>query len=134
MLIQGSPISVELPSDPGLQDRFWYWQGASGAKYIHSVYAPDQCPPLPGAVYVGVKRHGSLLVALCVGRFKPFWDGTLARHDLARLAALGADEIHVHLLAKSPALADAIHADLKEAMSEPVMEFGFSETPLLRAA
>ncbi len=134
MLIQGFPISAELPSDPGLQDRFWYWQGASSRKYIHSVYAPDLCPPLPGAVYVGVKRQGCLRLALCVGRFKPFWDGTLSHHDRNRLASLGVDEIHVHLLAKSPAQADAIHADLKEAMTEPVLEAGFSETPLLRAA
>lgn len=72
MLIHGSPISAELPSDPGLQDRFWYWHGASGRRYIHSVYAPDALPTAaPGAIYVAVRRQGRCRVALSVGRFRP---------------------------------------------------------------
>lgn len=93
MLIYGSPISAELPSDPGLQDRFWYWHGASGRKYIHSVYAPDCCPPLPGAIYVAVRREGSLRIALSVGRFTPFWDGVMMSSEAAHVARLGIDEI-----------------------------------------
>jgi hypothetical protein len=116
MLIHGSPITAELPSDPGLQDRFWYWHGASGRKYIHSVYAPDACPPLPGAIYVGVRRQGSLRIALSVGRFTPFWDGTMMSGEAAHVARLGIDEIHVHLLAKSTMAAEDILADLRDAM------------------
>ena len=116
MLIHGSPISAELPSDPGLQDRFWYWHGASGQKYIHSVYEPENCPPLPGAIYVAVRREGNLRIALTVGRFTPFWDGTMMSMEAAHVARWGADEVHVHLLAKSALLAEDILADLRDAM------------------
>jgi hypothetical protein len=116
MLIHGSPITAELPSDPGLQDRFWYWHGASGRKYIHSVYAPDNCPPLPGAIYVAVRRQGRMRMALSVGRFTPFWDGTMMSTEASHVARLGADEIHVHLLAKSSLMAEDILADLRDAL------------------
>jgi len=116
MLIHGSPISAELPSDPGLQDRFWYWHGASGRKYIHSVYEPDCCPPLPGAIYVAVRRKGKLRIAMAVGRFTPFWDGAMMSSEAAHVARLGIDEIHVHLLAKSAAAAEDVLADLRDAL------------------
>ncbi|MCA0432021.1 MAG: hypothetical protein LCH46_02050 [Proteobacteria bacterium] len=124
MLIQGFPISLDLPSDPELQDRFWYWQGASGRKYIHSVYALEHCPPLPGAVYVGVRRQGPLRTAVCTGRFTPYWDGAVSSHELACLAGQGVDEVHVHLLAKAPGQAEAVLADLKDAMLDVTEDFG----------
>jgi hypothetical protein len=127
MLIHGFPLAAHLPSDPSLQERFWYWQGSSGRRYIHSVYAPDECPPLPGAVFVGVRRDGPMRVAVLVGRFTPFYDGTLAFHDLEQLRAAGVDEVHVHLLAKSPEAAQAILDDLTEAMMGVASERGFSE-------
>ena len=73
----GSPIAADLPSDPAFKDRFWYWTGASGRKYIHSVYGLEDCPPLPGAIYVAVRREGPLRVVMGIGRFTPFWDGPI---------------------------------------------------------
>jgi hypothetical protein len=128
MLIHGSPISATLASDPQFADRFWYWHGASGEKYIHSVYAPDQCPPLPGAVYVAVRRQGGMRTALWVGRFQPFWDGTLASAEAQRLGDRGVDEIHVHLLAGNSVAAEDILADLRDAMlseEDEVQDVGF---------
>ncbi|MFO1032665.1 MAG: hypothetical protein U1E15_00665 [Hyphomicrobiales bacterium] len=116
MLIHGSPLASELPADLGLKDRFWYWHGASGRRYIHSVYAPDACPPLPGAIYVAVRRQGNLRVALSVGRFTPFWDGTVMSLEAGHVARWGADEIHVHLLASSARDAEDVLADLRDAM------------------
>lgn len=130
MLIHGSPISVELPSDPQIRDRFWYWHGASGRKYIHSVYEPENCPPLPGAVFVAVRREGSMRIALSVGRFTPFWDGTLTSSDARHMAERGADEIHVHLLAASTHAAEDILADLRDAFlaeTEDETHDGFHE-------
>jgi hypothetical protein len=126
MLIQGSPIALTAPQDAEMKDRFWYWQGTSGRKYIHSVYDLDCCPPLPGAVYVAVKRAGHLRIAVAVGRFAPFWDKTF---DENRLADLGADEIHVHLLARNPEQAEAVNRDLASALNEPPQSYGFSEAP-----
>lgn len=127
MQILGSPISKTASAElPELTERFWFWRGASGQSYIHSVYAPDACPPLPGAVYVGVRRTDGMRLAVAVGRFGPFWDH-------ARPAALadsfaGCDEVHVHLLARSPENAESVRADLVAAMlEEPPM--GFCESP-----
>lgn len=118
MLIQGFPVAVTLVSDPAFQDRFWYWSGASGRKYIHSVYRLDDCPPFPGAIYVAVKRQGHLRIALDVGRFQPFWDHVFGIQEARRFASLGVDELHVHLLGKTPAQIEAVFRDLREAFED----------------
>lgn len=118
MLIQGSPVAVTLVSDPSFQDRFWYWSGASGRKYIHSVYGIEDCPPLPGAIYVSVKRKGSLRIAVAVGRFQPFWDHVVGAREARRFTSLGVDELHVHLLGKTPAQTEAVFMDLQEAFED----------------
>lgn len=129
MIIQGSPIALDTPQDADMKERFFYWQGSSGRKYIHSVYELDACPPLPGAVYVAVKRRGHLRIATEIGRFAPFWDKTLGDDDLTRLEHLGVDEVHVHLLAKSPEIAESVRYDLSSALGEPAEHHGFSEAP-----
>ena len=115
MLIHGTPITADFPADPGFKDRFWYWTGASGRKYIHSVYALDNLPPLPNAIYVAVRREGPLRVVVAIGRFSPFWDGVLGQRAVADFRKGGVDEIHVHLLAKSPEVAQAVLDDLLQA-------------------
>jgi hypothetical protein len=75
-----------------------------------------RCPPLPGAIYVAVRREGNLRIALSVGRFTPFWDGVMMSSEAAHVARLGIDEIHVHLLAKSAIAAEDVLADLRDAM------------------
>jgi hypothetical protein len=103
---------------PSLNDeinlRCWYWRGASGRQYIHSVYRPATCPPFPGAVYVAVKRRGDLRHALAVGVFSDFWN---APAGILAINAGDADEIHVHLLARSPAAVTAVVADIQAAMN-----------------
>ena len=131
MLIQGSPIALNTPQDADMKERFFYWQGSSGRKYIHSVYDLDACPPLPGAVYVAVKRRGHLRIAVSVGRFAPFWDKTLGQDDLTHLERLEVDEVHVHLLAKSPDIAESVRYDLSQALGDVAESFGFSEAPAL---
>jgi hypothetical protein len=116
MMISGTPLTVDIPSDPAFKDRFWYWRGVSGKKYIHSVYAVEDCPPLPGAIYVAVRRQGNLRTVMALGRFMPFWDNVVTGRSLARLHAAGVNEIHVHLLAKSPDQCEVILADLGRAV------------------
>jgi hypothetical protein len=109
MLIQGSPFKVKTGSDP----RFWYWHGASGRKYIHSVYRPDSCPPLPGAIYVAIRVIAGMRVVLSVGRFPPVLEGgARGRFD-------GATEVHVHLLARDDGDAEHIRRDLDAAIATP---------------
>jgi hypothetical protein len=117
MLIHGSPISINFPQGSGDSERFWYWRGASGKKYIHSVYAAGSCPPLPGAIYLAVRRIGNLRTVIAIDRFAPFWDGTFSAHE-----NVDADEIHVHLLACDNTSAESILGDLKAAFEmEPAI-------------
>ena len=112
MMIQGYPIAAKLPEDLHAGDRFWYWRGDSGRNYIHSIYPADACPPLPGAVFVAVRHDGGTRQAMAVGRFPNSWDGAMT----SAIAVLEADEIHVHLLARNHAAAEAVYDDLMQAM------------------
>jgi hypothetical protein len=113
MLIHGSPISIDFPPGSAEAERFWYWRGASGKKYIHSVYPVGGCPPLPGAIYVAVRRIGNLRTVIAINRFAPFWDGTFSAHE-----NLDADEMHVHLLARDTVAANVVLNDLRAAFEE----------------
>lgn len=127
MHIHGTPIALDTPEYADMKQRFWYWQGSSGRKYIHSIYEIDACPPLPNAVYVAVKRVGLLRLAVAVGRFAPFWDKTLGEDDLTRLEMLGVDEVHVHLLARNPEMAESVKQDLASALGQAPASHGFNE-------
>lgn len=128
MLIRGSAIAADIPSDPGFKDRFWYWTGASGRKYIHSVYGLDNCPPLPGAIYVAVQNRNGARMALDVGRFTPTLSGSFSPRNVQRLRDAGIDEIHVHLLARNSDAAEAILDDLLQAFHADEEEAAAAET------
>ena len=124
MLIHGTPLTPSLTRDAETGDRFWYWRGFSGRSYIHTVYPVDACPPLPGAVFVAVRRTGSLRTALKAGRLPSVWSFA----GPAELAVSGATEIHVHLLAADERAADGVARDLIAALSGSVRACdGFSE-------
>jgi hypothetical protein len=118
MMIHGTSLAARLPGEA--EPRFWYWHGASGRRYIHSIYAPDALPPLPGAIYVAVRRTGSMRTAIAVGRFSVFWDQGMSSENLSRWRQIGADEVHVHLLGRDEAATRAIAADLEEAFSDQI--------------
>lgn len=106
-MMQGYSLSATLPEDPGLGERFWYWRGASGQSYIHSIYALDHCPPVPGAVFVIVRNSGNVRQGVATGRFGA--DGRVPPH----LAVFpDAEEIHVHLLARDGEAAQRVLTDL----------------------
>jgi hypothetical protein len=134
MSISGSPLSSHFPEDLGLGERFWYWRGASGRKYIHSVYPADACPPLPGAVYVAVRHRAWGREAIGIGRFPSFWEGRCDSRTMIDLLAPDADEVHVHLLARNDLAADAVLADLQRAelpavgLDAPSTYSGFHES------
>jgi hypothetical protein len=140
MLIHGFPITAKLPEELGIGERFWYWRGASGRNYIHSIYAADACPPLPGAVYVAVRRVAGERHAVAVGRFSNFWDGSMAGLAGSGITGLDAGEIHVHLLARNDLAAEMVFSDLYQALLERVsraaLSHGFHEAvqPALCAA
>ncbi len=92
--------------------RFWYWAGASGARYIASVYDAATCPPLPGAIYIAARRDGPAHRRALACGLLPRASGQALGHWRERMTACGAEEVHVHLLAASPADALRIRDDI----------------------
>jgi len=113
LMMQGYSLSATLPEDSGLGERFWYWRGASGQSYIHSIYSPDHCPPVAGAVFVIVRKAGGTRSAIAVGRFDA--DGLGPQGMCAHSAG---DEIHVHLLARDSDAAGKVRGDLEAALDD----------------
>ena len=116
LMMYGQPLSLALPEDFGLGERFWYWRGASGQRYIHSIYQRHLCPPVPGAVYVLVRVCGGSRRALAVGRFDA--EGNMSG-ALPLGGQPGEEEIHVHLLAREEETARHVMRDLLAAMAVP---------------
>ena len=96
---------------------FQFWSGASGARYVHSIYNLFECPPIEAANYILVKRHlDGRRTVLSIGRAS----NTCASLNLAdvrqRCAHLGANEIHIHLLAEGNVESQDIEADLRRSL------------------
>jgi hypothetical protein len=113
-MMQGEPLSATLPEDSGLGERFWYWRGASGRRYIHSIYRRDLCPPVPGAVFVIVSLRGGMRRAMSVGRFP---SETASANAFPWTDVSDEEEIHVHLLAREEEAAEQVLGDLQAAMN-----------------
>lgn len=130
-MMQGYPISAKLPEDLGIGERFWYWRGASGTSYIHSIYSCGSCPPLPGAIFIVVQNTGGHRQPVAVGRFPSFVDGPSERLTGRVLDEHDCNEIHVHLLARDAHSADCVLHDLELALFEDEEQVdlysGFSE-------
>lgn len=120
MTLGGEP--VVLPSAHGealaaVKASFLFWTGSSGTRYVHTVYNLFECPPVAAANYILVKRHtDGRRTVISIGR---------AMHDAGSLnlaeirlrsAQLGANEVHVHLLADDQSQSQQIEADLRGAL------------------
>lgn len=100
--------------------RFHFWTGASGRRYVHTVYSLFDCPPLEDANYILVRRRDRATRAIqAIGRLSNGC-ATLNLLEIRHHATeLGADEVHVHLLAGSLQEACAVEADLLTAQLQP---------------
>ena len=95
---------------------FTFWRGAAGSRYVHTVYTLLECPELPDANVMLVRRHPS-------GRAEVMHIGCVEHgvgcSNLAEIrltaAKLGANEVHVHLLAADSNERAAIERDLSGA-------------------
>lgn len=103
-------------AEAAFDQAFHYWRGASGRRYLHSVYSLVGCPALPQANFILVRRHedGSR-EALAFGNTK----ADAMSLNLARLrhegAKIGANEVHIHLLADTAQARSFVEADLTAA-------------------
>ncbi len=107
---------------PEQPPRFHFWTGASGKRYVHTVYSLFDCPTLEDANYILVRRSDrSTRAILAIGRLSNHCPTQNLGEIRQHAAALGADEVHVHLLASSNQEAEAVEADLITAqfLNEP---------------
>lgn len=106
------PVAGERRGGPPQQHHAWF--GASGRSYQHIVYSLIDCPPLPPASYVLVRRdEQGRRVALRVGlgcSEAPTLNLAEVRQSGARA---GANEVHVRLAAASDAERRLIACDLR---------------------
>lgn len=108
------PEIATLDTTSELNDRFHFWSGASGRRYVHSVYDLVDCPEVPAANFLLVHRdetgHRSVLA---IGHLT----NSAASLNLAEIrcrgARLGANEVHVHLLAPSAQQRRIVELDLR---------------------
>lgn len=112
--IAREPAQPRREIDAGLAQEFHFWQGLTGRRYVHTVYRLIDCPELPEANYVMVRREADgRRTVLRIGRTT----GTAPSLNLAHVrhcaAKLGANEVHVHLLCDTLAGQLAVERDLR---------------------
>jgi len=107
-------MPATAPAEIGLAERFVYWTGLSGTRYLHTVYKLDECPDLPGAVFLAVKTdERGARKPVAVGRIAPLPGLTLSGMFRSGLKARGVDEVHLHLLAETGEFATRVIEDLQ---------------------
>jgi hypothetical protein len=97
--------------------RFRFWFGASGRRYVHTIHPLLECPTLPEANYLLVRRHddGTRTVLHIGHTTNPAPSLNLA-HIRQKAATLGANEVHVHLLTATESQRRLIECDLRAAV------------------
>lgn len=94
--------------------RFEFWRGASGRRYIHTMHPLWYCPPVADATYVLVRREGdSRRRVLAVGRTHSDAPSLNLAEIRQKGARLGANEVHVHLIAATDRERAVIEFDLQ---------------------
>ncbi len=108
------PASQPVSEGVSANDRFLFWSGASGKRYVHTIHSLLDCPELPAANFVLVRRDaGGQRAILAIGRVTSICPGLNLAEIRQRGAQLGANEVHVHLLAQSPQEAKTVEFDLR---------------------
>jgi hypothetical protein len=101
----------------GLEKLFHSWLGASGRRYICSVYSVGEPPPFDESrAVIAAVRPGTARAEIAFV-FAPGLNGESEDFDLwtARARACGASEWHVHLLADTPQARGVVLRDLTPA-------------------
>ena len=90
------------------------WLGASGQRYAHSIFSLIDCPPLPKVAYALVRRdaNGTRKVLQIASGTSDAPTLNLARIR-QRAAMLGANEVHVHALARTDDERQLVVCDLR---------------------
>jgi hypothetical protein len=96
------------------KERFHFWCGGSGQRYVHTVYDLLDCPEVPAANFLLVHRDASgRRSVLAIGHLKHEAASLNLAEIRHRGARLGANEVHVHLLAPSAQERRIVELDLR---------------------
>lgn len=111
--IESDALVPTRPEGP-LKSDFQFWSGLSGRSYVHTIFDLIGCPRVPACSYVLVKRdRDGARTPLRIGTASAdAWSLNLAeiRH---RAAQLGANEVHLHLIAGDAATRLQVTKDLQ---------------------
>jgi hypothetical protein len=117
--VEETSASPACDAGEGHSTRFHFWTGASGKRYVHTVYELIECPLLPAVNYVLVRREpGRRRKVLSIGRASHSAPSLNLAEIRRRGAELGADEVHVHLLAETEKLSRLVEFDLRTGQFE----------------
>ena len=96
-----------------IASRFCSWIGQSGRRYVFSVYPASECPAFPDAVLLAVVRDMTGRRCVVSARDTGAFPEPVVARVQRELRAFGPGvELHLHLLAASPAERAATVADL----------------------
>lgn len=117
-----APLPVGLNDNPQTgysplrviaDERFCAWKGASGRRYVASIYRFGDCPDYENVVALAVRHEADgtrmIIDGLDLG---PFPLVALGGDIMQRAQAAGANEIHLHLLADTGTARQAALDDL----------------------
>ncbi len=107
-------VATSVDPAPELMERFQFWTGASGRRYVHTIYTLMDCPALSSGNVILVKRGtGGQRTVLDINLLGPNSPTLNLAEIRQRGATLGANEVHVHLLAENEREAQRIAFDLQ---------------------
>jgi len=112
-----APIPANEPAlvcrEAQVTQPFHYWRGASGQRYLHTVFPLFDCPLMPRVNYILVQRdRDGTRRPLDIGQTISNADSLNLAHLRRRAAFLGANEIHIHFLSETVSQRAAAEADL----------------------
>ena len=107
---------------------FHYWRGASGERYLHTVFPLFDCPLMPKVNYILVRRDADgTRRPLDVGQTVSDADSLNLAHLRHKAASLGANEIHIHFLTETDHARAAVESDLAaRQLGRTVMTRGYT--------
>ncbi len=92
---------------------FHYWDGLTGERYLHSVYSLQDCPELPKANYIMVRKlDNGEAIPLFIGQTVADATSLNLAHIRQKASRLGANEIHIHVMTDTPTERDDVERDL----------------------
>jgi hypothetical protein len=112
-----APIPANEPAlvcrEAQVTQPFHYWRGASGQRYLHTVFPLFDCPLMPRVNFILVQRdRDGTCRPLDIGQTVSHTDSLNLAHLRRKAALLGANEIHIHFLPETVTERAAAEADL----------------------